>query len=96
MLLTNQQLDKLAAARVNFVNRGMLDPNNPLHPDMIQISVPMAGRESEDDDVEIEAEPARPGGTAQMRRQALIVTGNVTLARSRGMSFKIFRQLLSY
>ena len=96
MLLTNQRLDKLAAARVNFVNCGMLDPNNPPHPDVIQISVPIAGRESEDDDVEIEAEPARPGGTVQMRRQALIVTGNVTLARSRGMSFKSFRQLLSY
>ena len=27
MLVTNQQLDKLAAARVDFVNHGMLDPN---------------------------------------------------------------------
>lgn len=26
MLLTNQHLDKLAAARVHFTNRGMLDP----------------------------------------------------------------------
>lgn len=63
MLLTNQRLDKLAAARVDFVRRGMLiaSYNAPLAP----VLLPHA----EDDD---------EGPVDE------IVTGNVTLARTRG------------
>ena len=59
MLVTNQRLDKLAAARVDFVNRGMLDPNNPQHPGAIQVSASMAGRgnRSEDEDEGAELQP---------------------------------------
>jgi hypothetical protein len=44
MLLTNQRLDKLAAARADFVQRGMLDPSH--------ISPPSSDKErdNEDDD----------------------------------------------
>jgi hypothetical protein len=88
MLVTNQRLDKLAAARVDFVDRGMLDPKNPQHPG--GISVPMAGRETrEEDEDENEEDEAPPvagpfaGGTAHVP----MVTGNVTLARTRSTFF---------
>ena len=35
MLVTNQRLDKLAAAKVDFVNHGMLDPKNPKAPGIV-------------------------------------------------------------
>jgi hypothetical protein len=90
MLLTNQRLDKLAAARVDFVNRGMLDLNNPQYPGVIQISVPMARRESGDEDEEFEFEEAepQPAGMVQTTKRVPMVTGNVTLARSRSMFFQ--------
>ena len=46
MLLTNQRLDKLAAARVDFVRRGMLHPSYDAAP------VPMLLPPGEDDDAE--------------------------------------------
>ena len=59
MLVTNQWLDKLAAARVSFVNRGMLDPKNPQHPGMV--SAPVVGKENmgefEDEDEEEAEQP---------------------------------------
>lgn len=92
MLVTNQRLDKLAAARVDFINRGMLDATKPQHPGAIQVSVPMAGRRNEDDDEnenEAELHPAAgPSGPARV----LMVTGNVTLARTRSMSFYLIGQ----
>ena len=85
MLVTNQRLDKLAAARVNFVNRGMLDPNNPQHPGMV--SAPMVGKENigefEDEDEEEAEQPvAGPFGAARVA----MVTGNVILARTHSVS----------
>ena len=80
MLVTNQRLDKLAAARVDFVNRGMLDPKNQQHLGMISVSE--GGRENrngdepEDEPEEAEHPLAGPSGTAQV----WMVTGNVTLA----------------
>ena len=85
MLVTNQRLDKLAAARVDFVNRGMLDPKMPQLPVAIQALVPMAGRENgnEDEIEEAELHPAAgPLGLAQVQ----MVTGNVTLAQTRSTS----------
>jgi hypothetical protein len=85
MLVTNQRLDKLAAARVNFVNRGMLDPKNPQPPGVVL--APVVGRENrgeaEDEDEEAEPPVAGPSGTAQVA----MVTGNVVLARTRSASF---------
>ena len=40
ILVTNQRLDKLSAARVDFVNRGMLDPRTPQHLGAMQVSIP--------------------------------------------------------
>ena len=85
MLVTNQQLDKLAAARVDFVNHGMLDPKMPQLPVAIQALVPMAGRENRNEDEIEEAElhpAAGPLGLAQVQ----MVTGNVTLAQTRSTS----------
>ena len=85
MLVTNQRLDKLAAARVDFVNRGMLDPKNRQHQGVI--SVPMDGRENrceDEDEIEEAEQPATgPSETAE----APMVTGTVTLARTRSMFF---------
>ena len=93
MLVTNQRLDKLAAARVDFINRGMLDPNNPQHPAAIQVSVPTAGREDRSEDEDEDAE-MHPSGSVQTTKQVEMVTGNVTLARTRSMSFLNYTQPL--
>ena len=96
MLVTNQRLDKLAAARVDFVIRGMLDPNKPQYPGAIQVSVPTAGREnrSEDEDdienEEAELPAAGRAATPHLAARVPMVTGNVTLARTRSMSFFLF------
>ena len=66
MLITNQQLDKLAAARVNFVSRGMLDPSKNTRPPGM-VSAPMVGRENKggvEDKEEDEQPAAGPTGTA--------------------------------
>ena len=87
MLLTNQRLDKLAAARVDFVNRGMLDSNRLQYPGPIQIPAPK-GRGSDDEGDEGELQPeAGPSVTPHLAARVLMVTGNVTLARTRSMSF---------
>jgi hypothetical protein len=85
MLVTNQRLDKLAAARVDFVNRGMLDPTNPQAPGMVSAAVVRGegGDEVGDEENEDEQPGAGPTGNAQVA----MVTGNVTLARTRSMSF---------
>ena len=93
MLVTNQRLDKLAAARVDFVNHGMLDPKNRQHQGVI--SVPMDGRENrceDEDEIEEAEQPATgPSETAE----APMVTGTVTLARTRSMFF-FFHTRLGY
>ena len=99
MLVTNQRLDKLAAARVDYINRGMLDPNNPQHPGAVQVSasvtVAQAGRGngSDDEDEGAELQPeAGPSVTLDLpARVHNMVTGNVTLARTRGKSYPLFR-----
>jgi hypothetical protein len=93
MLVTNQRLDKLSAARVDFINRGMLDPKNPQHPGAI--SVPGTGGENrgdDDDDDDAEHPAAGPSET----RTAQVVMGNVTLARTRSTYFFIFSHPLSH
>jgi hypothetical protein len=89
MLITNQRLDKLAAARVDFINRGMLDPNNPQHPGAVQVLEPMGGREdrSEDEDENENEEAEVLPAAAQTAKQVQMVTGNVTLARTRSTPF---------
>jgi hypothetical protein len=87
MLVTNQRLDKLAAARVDFVNRGMLDPayrppGMGLPPAIEGKNRSKVGDEEEDE----EEDGAGPTGTTEV----VMVTGNVTLARSRSMSFVFF------
>ena len=95
MLVTNQRLDKLAAARVNFVSRGMLDPSKNTRPPGM-VSAPTVGRENtggvEDEEEEDEQPAAGPTGTAR----AAMVTGNVILARTRSTSLYIFICLLFY
>ena len=93
MLVTNQRLDKLAAARVDFVNRGMLDSGNPLHLGANSVVVPIVGRENmgededEDENEIADSHPVvAPSGTGRTARVQM-VTGNVTLARTRSMSF---------
>jgi hypothetical protein len=66
MLLTNQRLDKLAASRVDFQTRGMLD--GPLSNRGIQAPLP-EGEEHHDDDDD--------GGAVETRD----ILGEVTLAR---------------
>ena len=85
MLVTNQQLDKLAAARVDFFNRGMLDPKNQQHQGVISVAMDRRENRCEDEDEIEEAEqPATgPSETAEVP----MVTGTVTLARTRSMFF---------
>ena len=87
MLVTNQQLDKVAAARVDFVNCGMLDPKNPKAPGIVLEAV--VGGESRDE-VGDEDEAFGAGPSTRWNAQVAMVTGNVTLARTRGMSFYEF------
>jgi hypothetical protein len=90
MLVTNQRLDKLAAARVDFVNRGMLDPKNPQLPGMVSAAVLASGGENRNEvDVE-EDEDEQPGAGATGNAQVAMVTGNVTLARTRSTSVFFF------
>lgn len=85
MLVTNQRLDKLAAARVDFVNRGMLDPNNPHHPGAISAPIAAMENRGEDEDENEEGDDLAAGPSGSLRLP--MVTGNVTLARTRSMSF---------
>jgi len=92
MLVTNQRLDKLAAARVNFVSRGMLDPSKKTQPPGM-VSAPTVGREGgvegeEEEDKQPAAGPST--GTAQVA----MVMGNVILAQTRSTSLCIFICLL--
>lgn len=88
MLLANQRLDKLAAARADFTDRGMIDPivnaltsglvppppNNPDH----------HGGDSGDESEQGEDHaPADVAPLAQLGSQG-VVEGNVVLARTRG------------
>ncbi|KAF8802592.1 hypothetical protein BYT27DRAFT_7226303 [Phlegmacium glaucopus] len=83
MLITNQWLDKLATARADFINCGMLDPKNPQPPGVPRPGgVPAVGQanrdEGEAEDEEGEQPVAGPAGPARVA----MVTGNVTLART--------------
>ena len=93
MLVTNQRLDKLAAARVNFVSRGILDPSKNTRPPGM-VSAPTVGKKNkgrvEDEEEEEEQPAAGPTGTAQVA----MVMGNVILARTRSTSLCIFICLL--
>ena len=80
MLVTNQRLDKLVAARVDFVNRGMLDPENPWHPSIVSATVHGGESRNEEGDEDKDEQPGLgPTGNAQ---EVAMVTGNVTLAQS--------------
>ncbi|KAA1479592.1 hypothetical protein DENSPDRAFT_862058 [Dentipellis sp. KUC8613] len=70
MLLTNQRLDKLAAARVDFIHRGMLPPRF-VPPDTPTHAVEMPGQCVEDD---MDDEPVD---------ENIRVEGNIVLARTR-------------
>ena len=76
MLVTNQRLNKLAAARVDFISHGMLDPKIPQHPGMVL--VPMARKENQSGDEDEIEEGEHPVADP-------MVMGNVTLARTRSM-----------
>ena len=92
MLVTNQRLDKLAAARVDFVNRGMLDPKTPQH---VGVNlVPMARRENQSGDEDENEEGEHPAADPSQTVRVPMVTGNVTLARTRSMFFFLFGQTL--
>jgi len=86
MLVTNQRLDKLAAARVDFVNRGMLDPRNPQLPGIVTAAVHRGERRDEDGDEDGEDELPGLGPTGNASAQGAMVMGNVTLARTRSKS----------
>jgi hypothetical protein len=76
MLLTNQRLDKLAAARVDFVDRGMLPPT-ALHPQ--QAWMIAAGRSGKSNKKHEE-----DSGDGDDDSDAVeMVEGNVVLARKR-------------
>ena len=83
MLVTNQWLNKLATARVDFISHGMLDPKIPQQPGVVL--VPMARKENQsgdEDEIEEGEHPvADPSGSVGVP----MVTGNVTLARTRSM-----------
>ena len=80
MLVTNQRFDKLAAARVDFVNRGMLDPENPQHPSIVSANVHGGENRNEEGDEDKDKQPGLgPTGNVQ---EVAMVTGNVTLAQS--------------
>ena len=84
MLVTNQRLDKLVAARVDFVNCGMLDPKNPQHLSIVSATVHREESRNEEGDEDEDEQPGLgPTGNAQ---EAAMVTGNVTLARSHSKS----------
>ena len=88
MLITNQRLDKLAAARVNFISCGMLDPSKNTRPPGMDSTptVRWEGQGGVQDEEEEEEQPATgPPGTARVA----MVTGNVILARTRSMSLCI-------
>jgi hypothetical protein len=84
MLVTNQRLDKLAAARVDFVNRGMLDSRYPQPPGMV--SAALVRGESRDEVGEEDEDNEQPGVGPTGNAQVAMVTGNVTLARTRSKS----------
>ncbi|KAF8870453.1 hypothetical protein BD779DRAFT_1614118 [Infundibulicybe gibba] len=75
MLLTNQRLDKLAAARVDFVDRGMLPPTYPPPPQ------PPPLQDLDDDNSNGGDELDWVGAIDDA-----YVTGNVTLARTHARS----------
>ena len=74
MLLTNQRLDKLAAARVDFVDRGMLPPSIFRPQNHLTAKT---NRNTEDSDEDEDQDCLE------------MVEGNVILARSRSM-FRFF------
>lgn len=69
MLLINQRLDKLAAARVDYVRRGMLAASHDAPP--VRLKLPGGDDEEEGEEGPVDE----------------LVTGNVVLARCRGISF---------
>jgi hypothetical protein len=81
MLLTNQRLDKLAAARIDFVDRGMLPPifrpQNRLAPKINQDAEDLDDNEEDQNCLEM-------------------VEGNVILARTRSMFFSLFKFLANF
>ena len=75
MLLTNQRLDKLAAARVDFVDRGMLPPSIFRPQNHLTAKT---NRNTEDSDEDEDQDCLE------------MVEGNVILARSRSMFIYLF------
>jgi hypothetical protein len=89
MLLTNQRLDKLAAARVDFVDRGMLPPTS-LHPQqawMIAAGQSVKSNKRHDEDSEGDNDESNAVNLAEVE----MVEGSVVLARKRS----IYKSLLS-
>lgn len=75
ILLTNQRLDKLSAARVDFVNRGMLPPTNFQPQNHI---APKMNKDTEDSDDDEEQNCLE------------MVEGNVVLGRTRSMFISFY------
>lgn len=78
MLLTNQWLDKLHAAQVDFIARGMLSPKVEKPKTSVHV-LRSKDTDGEDD------ETGNVDGSGP-RRHVEMVEGNVVLARTRGMS----------
>lgn len=78
MLLTNQRLDKLASARVEYVKRGLLDSTR---------LVPIAVAEAVKSGQVLEEDEETGEWSVVDEERVEFVEGNVTLARQHGMSF---------
>jgi hypothetical protein len=83
MLLTNQRLDKLAAARVDFVNRGMLPP----------ASLPPQGAWRVKSDRQQDSDDSDDGAVDVSKVE--MVQGNVILARKRSVYTRFYLLKLS-
>ena len=80
MLITNQRLDKLAAARVGFINHSMLDPKNPQTPGMDSARLVRGDSQNEVGEEDEDDKQPDPGPTGNA--QVAMVTGNVILAQT--------------
>lgn len=86
MLLANQRLDKLAAARADFTDRSMLDPVRPSAPVSLVAPTPHGPPnvgEGTDKNSEQGEDDPHSAPTARLTSQQ-VVEGNVVLARMRG------------
>jgi len=93
MLLINQRLDKLHAARMNFIERGMLAPEK-IKPQPVQISKIPTSASPPDAFNLLDLQTGLPSncnhdGTPLDHRNVQAVEGNVVLARTRSMYYHI-------